>query len=309
MPFGEELAAGVGGRTTALGFPGSSDGLRQKFTSKERDVETGLDFFGARYYSSIHGRFSSADPLYLELRRLSDPQQLNLYLYTRNNPLKFIDATGLDITVTGTAQDDYVTRLQQNVSFNVKLDSQTNKIGIVDSQGNAVDKKGLKALGKTLKGGEKELFNAITDTKNHVTIETVQMDPDVDFGRSDGGGKNTIDIADVDLLDAPKNAGGITSAQAVGHETLEAYASSKGKNFNDAHKFANKYFGGLEPLANTVQIYSGPAGILGVTIELPVHGTTNIREQITRQFVTPIPINTVITGRIPGHIVDVEKKP
>jgi hypothetical protein len=123
---------------------------------------------------------------------------LNLYNYARNNPLKFIDASGLDITVTGTAQDDYITRLQQNVSFKVQRNSQTNKVQIVDSRGNTINKKDLQALEKTLKGAEKELFSAITDTKNHVTIETVQRDPDVDFGRADGGGKNTIDFVDID---------------------------------------------------------------------------------------------------------------
>lgn len=51
---------------------------------------------------------------------------------------------------------------------------------------------------------------------------------------------------------------------------------------------------------------NGPAGILGITMDYPV---PNVREQITRQFVTPIPKNTVITGVRPGHIVDVEKKP
>jgi len=114
----------------------------------------------------------------------------------------------------------------------------------------------------------------------------------------------------MDLLDAPKNAGGVTSAQGIGHETLEAYASSKGKDLNEAHKLANKYFGGFEQaLGNTIQPYFGPAGMMGVTMELPVHGRPDIREQITRQFVTPIPRNTLITAIIPGHIVDVEKKP
>jgi YD repeat-containing protein len=50
LPFGEELFAGTGGRTIAQGY--SADGIRQQFTSKERDTETGLDYFLARYYSS-----------------------------------------------------------------------------------------------------------------------------------------------------------------------------------------------------------------------------------------------------------------
>jgi hypothetical protein len=48
LPFGEELLAGVVGRTKAQGYV--PDSMWQKFTQKERDVETGLDFFSSRYY-------------------------------------------------------------------------------------------------------------------------------------------------------------------------------------------------------------------------------------------------------------------
>jgi RHS repeat-associated protein len=50
-----------------------------RFTGKERDAESGNDYFEARYYASSMGRFLSPDPLYLELHRLTDPQQLNIY--------------------------------------------------------------------------------------------------------------------------------------------------------------------------------------------------------------------------------------
>jgi RHS repeat-associated protein len=59
-PFGEEAGSGIGGRTTGMGFS-VADGVRQKFTRKERDVETGLDYFLARYFSSTQGRFTSPD--------------------------------------------------------------------------------------------------------------------------------------------------------------------------------------------------------------------------------------------------------
>src|SRR6201988_5379232 len=62
LPFGEELFAPAGGRSASLGYA-TGDGVRQQFTQKERDVETGLDYFEARYYSSIQGRFTSVDPL------------------------------------------------------------------------------------------------------------------------------------------------------------------------------------------------------------------------------------------------------
>src|SRR5882724_378481 len=69
-------------------------------TLKERDNETGLDYFGARYYGNAQGRFTSYDPVFVTALRLIDPQRLNLYSYARNNPLKFVDPDGNDIVIT-----------------------------------------------------------------------------------------------------------------------------------------------------------------------------------------------------------------
>ncbi len=77
------------------GYEPPQSNVRQKFGSKERDAETGLDYFGARYFASVQGRFTSPDPLYFAAERLGDPQQFNLYAYVRNNPLRFIDPDGL----------------------------------------------------------------------------------------------------------------------------------------------------------------------------------------------------------------------
>jgi RHS repeat-associated protein len=67
-------------------------------TSKERDSETGLDYFGARYFSSAQGRFTSPDwspmPQPVPYASLRDPQTLNLYAYVRNNPLSTRDFDG-----------------------------------------------------------------------------------------------------------------------------------------------------------------------------------------------------------------------
>src|SRR5712691_115720 len=75
LPFGEELFAGTGGRTPQQGYT-ASDNARQKFTLKERDIETGLDYFGERYYASTQGRFISVDPLGASAI-VSDPQSFN----------------------------------------------------------------------------------------------------------------------------------------------------------------------------------------------------------------------------------------
>ena len=67
--------------------------VRSRCSSKERDAETGLDFFGARYMSSAQGRFTSPDAPFAD-QHLENPQSWNLYAYTLNNPLRFIDDTG-----------------------------------------------------------------------------------------------------------------------------------------------------------------------------------------------------------------------
>ena len=68
------------------------------FTGKERDSESGNDYFGARYYASTMGRFLTADwaakPTAVPYATFGDPQSLNLYAYVRNNPLSGIDADG-----------------------------------------------------------------------------------------------------------------------------------------------------------------------------------------------------------------------
>lgn len=93
MPFGEELGSGVGGRTVGMGFS-VLDGVRQKFTSYERDSESGLDFAEARFYSSNQGRFTSVDPL-MASAVTANPQTFNRYSYVGNSPLTQIDPTGM----------------------------------------------------------------------------------------------------------------------------------------------------------------------------------------------------------------------
>jgi RHS repeat-associated protein len=68
---------------------------------KERDSETGLDYFGARYFGSSMGRFMTPDwvagkPSAVPYAEWADPQSLNLYSYARNNPLSRADADGHD---------------------------------------------------------------------------------------------------------------------------------------------------------------------------------------------------------------------
>lgn len=108
LPFGEEM--GTGGRTMGQGY-GQLDGNRKKWAQLERDDETGLDYAQARYYSSAMGRFTSpdefaggADELFdfaddaaanpTFYADLTNPQSLNKYQYSLNNPLRYVDPNG-----------------------------------------------------------------------------------------------------------------------------------------------------------------------------------------------------------------------
>jgi RHS repeat-associated protein len=68
--------------------------VRQGFGGYEEDTETGLDFAQARYMSAAQGRFTSVDPL-LASGTPVNPKTWNRYAYTLNNPLRYVDPTGL----------------------------------------------------------------------------------------------------------------------------------------------------------------------------------------------------------------------
>lgn len=87
FPFGETRAEVL---RTGTGTP-------KKFTGKELDEETGLYYYGARYYSPRIGRFVSLDPASVYVkdpRSFVNPQGWNAYSYAVNNPMRFIDPTG-----------------------------------------------------------------------------------------------------------------------------------------------------------------------------------------------------------------------
>jgi RHS repeat-associated protein len=89
LPYGEQIA----GDTFTT----------HKFTGKERDSETGNDYFGARYYSSSIARFLSPDP---SGGHFMNPQSLNRYAYVHDNPLSMVDPFGLDCVYPQNLKDE-----------------------------------------------------------------------------------------------------------------------------------------------------------------------------------------------------------
>jgi RHS repeat-associated protein len=93
LPFGGELLASTNGRTTAMGYSSAADVMNPKFTGKNRDAETFLDWYEVRFMSGAQGRFQSPDPGNAGAS-LGNPQTWNAYSYVGNNPLSYTDPSG-----------------------------------------------------------------------------------------------------------------------------------------------------------------------------------------------------------------------
>ena len=104
LPYGDGLTP-----ITISCLSPSEDATEHHYTGKERDTESGNDYFGARYYGSSMGRFMSPDPLpWIHWQRgneddqnrfegfIANPQNFNMYSYVLNNPLNKTDPTGMN---------------------------------------------------------------------------------------------------------------------------------------------------------------------------------------------------------------------
>jgi RHS repeat-associated protein len=116
LPFGDQLYC----YPDAYAAPTADDATPLHFTGKERDAESGNDYFGARYYASTMGRFLSPDDFWKD-SHVADPQSWNLYAYARNNPLRYIDPTGNNATVSTSCSTDSNNHTSCNVNISASI--------------------------------------------------------------------------------------------------------------------------------------------------------------------------------------------
>jgi RHS repeat-associated protein len=242
--------------------PGSN---RYKFTGKERDAETGLDDFGARYYSSAMGRFTSPDPL-LNSGKPWDPQSWNRYSYVRNNPLARIDPTGLyDLNNTCGSGDNKCNKQFRKNADKLKngLKNLQDKVkNVKDPQQKARLETALKALGTegdhngvdvsfgaTKQGGAGET-DAIYDTKtNSYSGFNVTLDPNKLSSESDyaiAGAHEGTHVSDYENYELnPATFMNIFQLEYRGYQTSAYAASALG-----ASSLSTNYDGKSYPIWN-----------------------------------------------------------
>jgi hypothetical protein len=148
-----------------------------------------------------------------------DPQNWNRYAYVQNNPLKFIDPTGLKLQLTGANAGDLLSYLEESTGYKLKM----------DSSGNVTIDKSVK---RNEKGTSKELADSLKDVigaKKTAIFNVVADAPDtfVDDGEDAFSQKRpaNVDVDDINALN--KQAADLTAA-LVGHFLVEGLAVAEG---------------------------------------------------------------------------------
>ena len=271
--------------------------VRSRCTGKERDAETGLDWFDVRYLSSAQGRFTSPDPLFIAEHRIADPQLWNLYQYARNNPLNLTDSTGLDVNldcsrVTSDQCNQTVTDLNKRKDAQFQV-SRNEKTGLLEAK---VDDP------SNLSKSEAELYKAINDTDNHATLQLAPFSANILGDQYAGKGLNILDRADLTQFG---KANAQLPGEIIAHAAVEAYAGvGEGKgSYGDAHSFANQFFGNVA----VGTVFPLPAG---AAIATSGHAAYNFQRigttvDVRKIFITPQPSASVSRNweRISGNLL------
>jgi len=234
-------------------------------TGKERDSESGLDNFGARYNASSLGRFMSPDPL-MASATVYNPQTWNRYTYALNNPLKFIDPDGLKEVSAEDCQKDpkCVT-----VKLNVVYDANANN-------------------GKGLTDKQKEQFQGqLQEAKDQFGDSNVHFDVTYNSGSVGSGGDVTGAVQGaVNLFVSDRTFSGSEgdSGRLKGGEFATILNIQKADSDTLSHELGHHILGDTSGLGDRLErAAAGVDPALGALVGLPLNVMADITNDATRE--------------------------
>ena len=187
-PFGEEIEI----------TPEPENKL--KFVGKEKDKETGLLYFGARYMEGKIGRFISPDPVgavdpktgKINDKNLLNPQRLNYYIYGLNNPYKYLDPDGRDVYYIGGGAAAFIGNIGAiakkdqrgygtQAGYGIAYDTETKKTIIFATGGTANQTEdkvvgfniGIGIFGGKIEGNFQDFLGESRESSSTVAIRTI----------------------------------------------------------------------------------------------------------------------------------------
>ncbi len=176
-----------------------------KFTGKERDAESGLDNFGARYNASSLGRFMTPDwaakPVTVPYAKFGDPQSLNLYAMVENGPLNRIDPDGhmaaawvLDHNIPVGGSTFYLPADMEN-SNDIQI---MEPVGEYERSGPASENTVVTAEGPAQNQKETVVFSDNANPQAYQEKPGVTADRTVDYQAAQMDKKGNIDSHDIE---------------------------------------------------------------------------------------------------------------
>jgi RHS repeat-associated protein len=196
-----------------------SDNTDYKFTGKQRDKESGYDYFGARYYDARIGRWGGVEPLLEKFISLSP------YNYAILNPIRIFDKDGKDIYINGKNNEEVYKYLKTELSgLNLDFNSKTGQILFVSKNGD-LTKAEQKFLDALLNGDIIVNLN-ITDKNKIESGKLFQVGAFEGNERSNGKivTKQTFNLGHAEIW---AEVGGSTVGFSALHEILESYLAAE----------------------------------------------------------------------------------
>ncbi|MBQ6725185.1 MAG: hypothetical protein IJQ89_01270 [Bacteroidales bacterium] len=214
---------------------GSSVLPKYSFNAKELDEETGMYYYEARYYAPP--TFTSRDPLFEKYPTFTP------YAYCANNPVKFIDPTGMELVLTGELEDinSFIKIINSFFDFSSELFILNN--GVV-RKNDEISEKEL----DNMSGAQKAFYNTMMsaiENKKVISIDIVNKVGKVLFGAWETG---QIDIADMIALGTGE---GSNMYSVIGHEIAEQQYKQTTENPNN---LVGHFYYGI-PAENSISGY------------------------------------------------------